>query len=178
MSEVTAPIMTDATGQSIDSKLNSLLTKMDNLANAFQPNASGIVYSNSTSGLTGDDVQEAIDEMAADVSEIKQSLSDEILWNDSKYTSGDIQLSSPLKNGDHIMLIFKGLSSAYIQQFPFIIDTNLSTYLQIGFWGDSTQYCRYRMQVANNSTTFTINEVTNGNAGSALLRIVRTKKAS
>lgn len=76
MSEVTAPIMTDATGQSIDSKLNSLLGKMDNLAAAFQPNASGIVYSNTTSGLTGDDVQEAIDEMAADVSEIKQSLSD------------------------------------------------------------------------------------------------------
>ena len=75
MSEVTAPIMTDATGQSIDSKLNSLLGKMDNLAAAFQPNASGIVYSNTTSGLTGDDVQEAIDEMAADVSEIKQSLS-------------------------------------------------------------------------------------------------------
>lgn len=76
MSEVTAPIMTDATGQSIDGKLNSLLGKMDNLAAAFQPNASGIVYSNTTSGLTGDDVQEAIDEMAADVSEIKQSLSD------------------------------------------------------------------------------------------------------
>lgn len=75
MATVTAPIMTDATGQSIDSKLNSLLGKMDNLAAAFQPNASGIVYSNTTSGLTGDDVQEAIDEMAADVSEIKSSLS-------------------------------------------------------------------------------------------------------
>lgn len=75
MATVTAPIMTDATGQSIDSKLNSLLGKMDNLAAAFQPNASGIVYSNTTSGLTGDDVQEAIDEMAANVSEIKQSLS-------------------------------------------------------------------------------------------------------
>lgn len=75
MATVTEPIMTDATGQSIDSKLNSLLGKMDNLAAAFQPNASGIVYNNTTSGLTGDDVQEAIDEMAADVSEIKQSLS-------------------------------------------------------------------------------------------------------
>ena len=76
MSEVTAPIMTDATGQSIDSKLNSLLGKMDNLAAAFQPNASGIVYSNSTSGLTGDDVQEAIDEVAADITEINTNLTD------------------------------------------------------------------------------------------------------
>ena len=83
MSEVTSPIMTDATGQSIDSKLNSLLGKMDNLAAAFQPNASGIVYSNTTSGLTGDDVQEAIDEMAADVSEIKQSLSQLVIHHDT-----------------------------------------------------------------------------------------------
>lgn len=89
MATVTAPIMTDATGQSIDSKLNSLLGKMDNLAAAFQPNASGIVYSNTTSGLTGDDVQEAIDEMAADVSEIKQSLSD-LENNLDKYTSANL----------------------------------------------------------------------------------------
>lgn len=91
MSEVTAPIMTDATGQSIDSKLNSLLGKMDNLAAAFQPNASGIVYSNTTSGLTGDDVQEAIDEMAADVSEIKSSLSDLVnitTFNQTLYRPG------------------------------------------------------------------------------------------
>ena len=75
MSEVTSPILTDATGQEIVSKLNTLLTKMDNLAAAFQPTASGIVYSNTTSGLTGDDVQEAIDEIAGDTTEIKQSLS-------------------------------------------------------------------------------------------------------
>ena len=87
MSEVTAPIMTDATGQSIDGKLNSLLGKMDNLAAAFQPNASGIVYSNTTSGLTGDDVQEAIDEMAADVSEIKQSLSTLLFQGAGKVTN-------------------------------------------------------------------------------------------
>lgn len=87
MSEVTAPIMTDATGQSIDSRLNSLLGKMDNLAAAFQPNASGIVYSNTTSGLTGDDVQEAIDEMAADVSEIKQSLSHKLIAQEIPYSN-------------------------------------------------------------------------------------------
>lgn len=88
MATVTEPIMTDATGQSIDSKLNSLLGKMDNLAAAFQPNASGIVYSNTTSGLTGDDVQEAIDEMAADVSEIKQSLSNLGTFYTYSWTAG------------------------------------------------------------------------------------------
>lgn len=95
MSEVTAPIMTDATGQSIDSKLNSLLGKMDNLAAAFQPNASGIVYSNTTSGLTGDDVQEAIDEMAADVSEIKSSLSQLHMGTMTKtFTNGYCEIST------------------------------------------------------------------------------------
>lgn len=89
MSEVTSPILTDATGQEIVSKLNTLLTKMDNLAAAFQPNASGIVYSNTTSGLTGDDVQEAVDEMAGDVSEIKQSLSNLGVVNGNYSNSSD-----------------------------------------------------------------------------------------
>ena len=95
MSEVTAPIMTDATGQSIDSKLNSLLTKMDNLAAAFQPNASGIVYSNTTSGLTGDDVQEAIDEVAGDITEINSALS--LLQGQLQDQVTD--LNTPLNNG-------------------------------------------------------------------------------
>lgn len=114
MATVTAPIMTDATGQSIDSKLNSLLGKMDNLAAAFQPNASGIVYSNTTSGLTGDDVQEAIDEMAADVSEIKSSLSnlhlqyDTLLNNqDTTTTETSYSLSSGKKFSDYQILIFE-----------------------------------------------------------------------
>lgn len=95
MATVTAPIMTDATGQSIDSKLNSLLGKMDNLAAAFQPNASGIVYSNTTSGLTGDDVQEAIDEMAADVSEIKSSLSNLHMGTMTKtFTNGYCEIAT------------------------------------------------------------------------------------
>lgn len=101
MATVTAPIMTDATGQSIDSKLNSLLGKMDNLAAAFQPNASGIVYSNTTSGLTGDDVQEAIDEMAADVSEIKQSLSP---------SKSEVTTSSTYVNTAYIKNVMKSVS--------------------------------------------------------------------
>lgn len=120
MSEVTAPIMTDATGQSIDSKLNSLLGKMDNLAAAFQPNASGIVYSNTTSGLTGDDVQEAIDEMAADVSEIKQSLSDLIktknIGNVSTSTNGNITIAD-LNYDDVIGLKVTCNFTSYIATF-------------------------------------------------------------
>ena len=95
MSEVTAPIMTDATGQSIDSKLNSLLGKMDNLAAAFQPNASGIAYSNTTSGLTGDNVQEAIDEVAADITEINTNLSYKLLHSDSYNAGAQPEIDMP-----------------------------------------------------------------------------------
>lgn len=129
MSEVTAPIMTDATGQSIDSRLNSLLTKMDNLAAAFQPNASGIVYSNTTSGLTGDDVQEAIDEMAADVSEIKQSLSNLVKYieiNETTNAYGTITVNIPASkpiisvqiyepNGNYFGIVLIGSASASSQ---------------------------------------------------------------
>lgn len=76
MATVTTPIATDTTLQNIDTKLGTLLTKMDALAAAFQPNAAGIDYSNITSGLTADDVQEAIDENAGAITEIKSSLSD------------------------------------------------------------------------------------------------------
>ena len=181
MSEVTSPILTDATGQEIVSKLNTLLTKMDNLAAAFQPNASGIVYSNTTSGLTGDDVQEAIDEMAGDVSEINSALSlfnIEELWTGSKYTTGNITMDKPIQDGDSIELWFKGLSSVYIQQFPIRYLHNVTDKYQIGFWGDSTQYARYRITLTPNSTTFSIDDVINGNTGSALIGIYRTRKAS
>lgn len=123
MSEVTAPIMTDATGQSIDSKLNSLLGKMDDLAAAFQPNASGIVYSNTTSGLTGDDVQEAIDEMAADVSEIKSSLSNLIK---SQSFSGNTN-----NDGN---LVFSELSPANIIAIG-VVTTDLSRIWRFGVSG-------------------------------------------
>lgn len=130
MATVTAPIMTDATGQSIDSKLNSLLGKMDNLAAAFQPNASGIVYSNTTSGLTGDDVQEAIDEMAADVSEIKQSLSDYIkiktITVQKANLSTNMDLSSYVSlDSGYKFLAWQvdGTSNGWITQMPIYIST-------------------------------------------------------
>ena len=125
MATVTAPIMTDATGQSIDSKLNSLLGKMDNLAAAFQPNASGIVYSNTTSGLTGDDVQEAIDEMAADVSEIKQSLSD---LSDNRYYRKFVSTNFPttsLSNGNYFYAIIDtGITTANYDLCSYVVWTN------------------------------------------------------
>lgn len=130
MSEVTAPIMTDATGQSIDGKLNSLLGKMDNLAAAFQPNASGIVYSNTTSGLTGDDVQEAIDEMAADVSEIKQSLPQYYVFDSSATINGNDSITHSIdisSLGLTSITQVKGFFISTSQPAWIMVNTNVTT---------------------------------------------------
>ena len=128
MSEVTSPIMTDATGQSIVSKLDSLLGKMDILAAAFQPNASGIVYSNSTSGLTGDDVQEAIDEVAADITEINTNLTNYIKIKSILVNKADlatnIDLStyvSPDSGYKFLCWQVSGTSNGWITSMPIYI---------------------------------------------------------
>ena len=105
MATVTTPIATDATLQNIDTKLGTMLTKMDALAAAFQPNAAGIDYSNTTSGLTADDVQEAIDENAGAITEIKQSLSDLEDSLEDSYTN--LSLNSSIVNTIYIRNIFK-----------------------------------------------------------------------
>lgn len=141
MATVTAPIMTDATGQSIDSKLNSLLGKMDNLAAAFQPNASGIVYSNTTSGLTGDDVQEAIDEMAADVSEIKSSLSDNKLGariDISNYTTTQNLYVCPCDGFVGVDLTAAANAKCFVRIFG---SDSVSNQISIGGWGNGTYGC-------------------------------------
>lgn len=138
MSEVTAPIMTDATGQSIDSRLNSLLTKMDNLAAAFQPNASGIVYSNTTSGLTGDDVQEAIDEMAADVSEIKSSLSNLQFQPVSGQAVGTNELALPSEWDELVLQIYIGsMNAMLVTHFLRTMVTDNYINISLGNYGTS-----------------------------------------
>lgn len=160
MSEVTAPIMTDATGQSIDSKLNSLLGKMDNLAAAFQPNASGIVYSNTTSGLTGDDVQEAIDEMAADVSEIKQSLSHlgRMYFNaDSNYTDVilmPILVNMAFTNGDSVHDMSQYIPSGY--QYSSIMFANIRESQSLSITGSRINNNNAVVKVSNRSYTGSI----------------------
>jgi len=115
------------------------------------------------------------------INEIKSALSHfdiEKLWTGSKYTTGNITMDKPIQDGDSIELWFKGLSSVYIQQFPIRYIHSISDKYQIGFWGDSTQYARYRITLTPNSTTFSIDDVINGNTGSALIGIYRTRKAS
>lgn len=119
----------------------------------------------------------AITEHEGDISEIKQSLSNlniEELWTGSKYTTGDIQLSKATKTNDVLILSFRGFSASMTQQFPILIQSGVSNY-QVSYWGDASQFGRYRLVITNNSTTFTINDVTNGSANSALIGIYRVR---
>lgn len=159
MATVTSPILTDAT----------FATKMDALAAAVKPDASDIPLT-PPSGMTATNVQDGF-------SEIKQSLSNlniEELWTGSKYTTGDIQLSKATKTNDVLILSFRGFSASMTQQFPILIQSGVSNY-QVSYWGDASQFGRYRLVITNNSTTFTINDVTNGSANNALIGIYRVR---
>ena len=167
MSEVTSPILTDATGQEIVSKLNTLLTKMDNLAAAFQPNASGIVYSNTTSGLTGDDVQEAIDEMAADVSEINQSLCDFKTFTEIGVLSSGHTTLTINKNTYKALFLYEtsGSNTLYTNFVPVASQYALVNNGQTFKIKDSAgETFNFTVAVSGNNVTFTYSSSSNPNA--------------
>lgn len=65
--EVTSPILTDATGQDI-------VDKLDEIAQNLQPptniEASDVSYDNTQSGMTATDVQEAVDELKSNLTDL------------------------------------------------------------------------------------------------------------
>lgn len=62
MSDVTSPIITDATGQAILNKLNEIKQVLSTPSDAEDIN-----YDNTTSGMTADNVQGAIDELKSNL---------------------------------------------------------------------------------------------------------------
>ena len=62
MSDVTSPIITDATGQAILSKLNEIKQVLSTPSDAEDIN-----YDNTTSGMTADNVQGAVDELKSNL---------------------------------------------------------------------------------------------------------------
>lgn len=68
--EVTSPILTDATGQDI-------VDKLDEIAQNLQPptniEASDVSYDNTQSGMTATDVQEAVDELKSNLTQLPES---------------------------------------------------------------------------------------------------------
>lgn len=116
------------------------------------------------------------------INSLKQSLSllqTESLWNDFKYTTGDIILSKPIKYGD--ILIFTNIAfsgAGYVTQNQIIFNED-STYnkFQYNVWGSSSQYSRYRFIPTHNSTTLSLAEVDNGATNNALIKIQRVKRA-
>lgn len=79
MAVVTEPIILDETGQDIVTQLQAIVA-------GLAPNAGQISYSNATSGLSADDVQEAIDEVESNVVTVSNSLTN-LMLTDNEQTS-------------------------------------------------------------------------------------------
>ena len=71
MAVVTEPIILDETGQDIVTQLQAIVA-------GLAPNAGQISYSNATSGLSADDVQEALDEIDGNVDTLSNSLTQKV----------------------------------------------------------------------------------------------------
>lgn len=65
--EVTSPPFLDDTAQ-------TMVNKLDAIKNAINPNAQGTSYSNATSGLSAENVQEAVDELDSNIDTLSASL--------------------------------------------------------------------------------------------------------
>ena len=67
MSEVTSPILLDSTGQTTNTKLDNINTTLGQIKNVLTTpsDAEDISYDNTSSGMTADNVQEAVDELNA-----------------------------------------------------------------------------------------------------------------
>lgn len=90
------------------------------------------------------------------------------IWSGSKYTLNDY-IDIPDFDKDTIyMFEFMAFSGTYHTCFVSPVGDG---YLQFVIWGDSTQHCRYRVQINTNSGRLTIVDVMNGGANQALVAI-------
>ena len=90
------------------------------------------------------------------------------IWSGSKYTLNDY-IDIPDFDKDTIyMFEFMAFSGTYHTCFVSPVGDG---YLQFVIWGDSTQHCRYRVQINTNSGRMTIVDVMNGGANQALVAI-------
>lgn len=84
MSDVTSPIITDATGQAILSKLNEIKQVLSTPSDAEDIN-----YDNTTSGMTADNVQSAVDELKSNLTDLENYSTSEVAvgkWIDGTTT--------------------------------------------------------------------------------------------
>lgn len=105
MATVTKPMALDETLQATNAQLETtdatpvniadvLQTGLANVASAISPNASDIPYDNTTSGLTADDVQEAIDELATEKADSSTTLAGYGITDAYTQTEADNLLSA------------------------------------------------------------------------------------
>ena len=90
------------------------------------------------------------------------------IWSGSKYTLNDYVDIPDFDKNTAYMFEFMAFSGTYHTCFVSPVGDG---YLQFVIWGDSTQHCRYRVQINTNSGRMTIVDVMNGGANQALVAI-------
>ena len=90
------------------------------------------------------------------------------IWSGSKYTLNDYIDIPDFDKNTAYMFEFMAFSGTYHTCFVSPVGDG---YLQFVIWGDSTQHCRYRVQINTNSGRLTIVDVMNGGANQALVAI-------
>lgn len=139
------PIFKDATAQDILTQLTTMNAKLQSLIGAVAPNASDISYSNATSHMSADDVQEAIDELDGSVDTLNASLTNntfEVPTVPSGMTSniqiqdgGYIQIGKLVQVNLRVNVINAITSGSHILSgFPLPVTRNNNN-LVIGFGG-------------------------------------------
>ena len=121
MSVVTKPIALDETAQTMNTKLQAI-------ADALTPNAGGVSYSNATSGLSAETVQEAIDEVDGNVDSLNTSLTQYVKLKKSTIlgtnapSGSDISSYLTVDSGYVYLATCQILGVGFVPTFPIFLD--------------------------------------------------------
>ena len=143
MSDVTSPIITDATGQAILSKLNEIKQVLSTPSDAEDIN-----YDNTTSGMTADNVQSAVDELKSNLTELSEySTSEQAVgkWTDGKtlyrkvYTCPSFSVTSSSTTQTYTVFTFP--SNTNIIKYFCVLNHSSSEYMLPYANGNKTSSC-------------------------------------
>lgn len=91
------------------------------------------------------------------------------VWSGAKHSQGDYVTLTQFDEHKMYVLTFKAFSSAgWLCNF---IIYGGNEYHQISFWGDNTQFARYRLQLDKTHGEFYMSDVTNGSATNELVAV-------
>lgn len=149
--------------------------------------ANQVQYNNTVSGLSATNVQGAIDEIAGDIptnatelpissgsstntkAYIDNGLQAKKVWSGTKYQADDYVDIPNFDKTRFYVLEFVAYTGQDWRIYQLIYGGQAS--LQVYFWGDNTQFCRYRLTLNQTTGRLTIFDSLNGASNTALVGI-------